>query len=54
MPLVDDEPSDETAIQRVYSFLHRSLNFYRVHILYLYVVPHSSIIPPEFNDFSWG
>jgi hypothetical protein len=37
---VEEEPLDETSFQRVYSFLSRSLNFYRLHILYLCVDLH--------------
>jgi hypothetical protein len=38
MPPEDGEPSDKTVFQRVYSFLDGSLNFYRLHILYLCVL----------------
>jgi len=47
MPLVDDEPSKETSFGRLYSFLRHSLNFYRLHILYLCVIPH---LPEEALD----
>ncbi|KAH9965508.1 hypothetical protein BC827DRAFT_863004 [Russula dissimulans] len=36
---VEEEPLDETSFQRVYSFLSRSLNFYRLHILYFTFTP---------------
>jgi Trk-type K+ transport system membrane component len=38
MPQGDEEPEDKTVFQQVYSFLDSSLNFYRLHILYLCVV----------------
>ncbi|KAI9507993.1 cation transport protein-domain-containing protein [Russula earlei] len=35
----DEEPSDETSFQRVYSFFYSNLNFYRLHILYFTFTP---------------
>jgi hypothetical protein len=43
MPLSDQLSSDETPSQQLYSFFRRNLNFYRLHILYLFVVRHLCI-----------
>ena len=44
MPLVDDEPSEETPFRRLYLFLRGNLNFYRLHILYLCRIPHHLVV----------
>ena len=46
------ESSDKTAFQRVDSFLRRSLNFYRLHILYLCVLPHLFAVTSVFDHFA--
>lgn len=51
MPLVDDESSEETPFRRLYSFLRRNLNFYRLHILYLCRIPHHLVVTFEADQF---
>jgi len=52
MPLVDEEPSKGTYFGRLFLFLRLSLNFYRLHILYLCVLPHLSLEVLETDQFT--
>ena len=52
MTLDDDEPPEETSFQRLYSFLCRNLNFYRLHILYLCVIPRLSVVNLDADQFA--